>query len=60
MLAYRAFQLGLPALLGALAVLRLLGVLRSVRVVSEPATTLGAMAVSPAGGSVRPLGVTTS
>lgn len=58
-LAYRAFQLGLPALLGALAMLRLPGVLRGVRVVSEPAPALDAMAVSAAGGSVRPLAVAT-
>lgn len=58
-LAYRAFQLGLPALLGALAMLRLPGVLRGVSVVSEPAPAPDAMAVSAAGSSVRPLAVAT-
>jgi uncharacterized membrane protein YbhN (UPF0104 family) len=59
-LAYRAFQLGLPALLGALALLRLPRVLHRVRLVSEPATPLNAMAVTPARGSVAPLGVVAS
>ena len=56
-LAYRAFQLGLPALLGALAVIRLPGVLRSAPAACEPAGALSARTVA---GSISPIGVATS
>ena len=59
-LAYRAFQLGLPALLGALAVIRLPGVLRGVPNVCEPAAALSARGARAGAGSVAPLGVATS
>ena len=46
-LAYRAFQLGLPALLGALAVIRLPGVLQGAPDVSRPAAARRAKGALP-------------
>jgi len=59
-LAYRAFQLGLPAVLGALAVIRLPGVLRSAPEVCEPAAGLSVQAPLPSVGSAVPVGMATS
>jgi len=54
-LAYRAFQLGLPALLGALAVIRLPGVLRTVPNVCEPVAPPSEAPASPSGEGARPI-----
>ena len=59
-LAYRAFQLGLPALLGALAVIRLPDVLRSAPDVREPAAPLGMMGAPASAGPVGHAGMATS
>jgi len=59
-LAYRAFQLGLPALLGALAVIRLPGVLQSAPNVCEPAGEPTVRDARPSTRSIRPVGVATS
>ncbi|MDQ4048505.1 MAG: flippase-like domain-containing protein [Actinomycetota bacterium] len=59
-LAYRAFQLGLPALLGALAVIRLPGVLRSVPAMCEPPAMRTARGALPGAGPVAPMGVAAS
>ena len=56
-LAYRAFQLGLPALLGALAVIRLPVVLRSAADVCQPTTPVTA---HRGRAPVVPMGVATS
>ncbi len=58
-LAYRAFQLGLPAVVGALAVIRLPGVLRTVAV-CEPGEALSARALGQAPRPVAPVGLATS
>jgi len=59
-LAYRAIQLGLPALLGALAVIRLPGVLQSAPNVCEPAGGPRVRDARPSTRSIRPVGVATS
>ncbi len=59
-LAYRAFQLGLPALLGALAVIRLPGVLRSAPNVCEPPAGPRVGNPRPHPGSVGPVRVAAS
>lgn len=59
-LAYRAFQLGLPALLGALAVIRLPVVLRSAADVCQPTTPVSAMGGYRGPAPVVPMGVATT
>ena len=53
-LAYRAFQLGLPALLGALAVIRLPGVLQRAPEVGKPAAEPRIRSRRPSAVSPRP------
>ncbi len=59
-LAYRAFQLGLPALLGALAVTRLPRLLRGIPNVCEPVPALGASPARTGAGPVTPVGIAAS
>lgn len=59
-LAYRAFQLGLPALLGALAVFRLPRLLSGIPDVCEPVAALSASGGRTGAGSVAPVGIATS
>ena len=58
-LAYRAFQLGLPALLGALAVVRLPTVLRGATNLCPPTAAAGVRS-SGSHGPVVPVGIATS